>query len=254
MSLVPVIDLENLTMTSQKTINSSVALDASAIGLDPAQYQAALQYLFDRPVPQVSGSAWYWDMDEPEFEASPLEWTRIQTLVYSRAGTDLLAFDNEQVGMGLDFLMSNSISDVPFAAIHETVALHEAMQMMDAFKFLWRDCIGPRLSGVFERIGYGDSGTLGHVCYMWFDVWPTFWNVRHLSSWRDALWIVLDDMLGSPFRAVQISALHGIGHNKRYLERDALVDGRIDAFIRELDKSDVELKNYALAARSGMVQ
>jgi hypothetical protein len=50
-----------------------------ALGLDPARYEATFRYLFDRPVPQGTESEWFWRLDEPDFEATPLEWTRIRS-------------------------------------------------------------------------------------------------------------------------------------------------------------------------------
>jgi hypothetical protein len=60
-------------------------------------------------------------------------------------------------------------------------------------------------------------------------------------------------MLDMPCREVQQSALHGVGHDGRYLERQAAIDQRIERFIAEKN-SDTELVNYARAAARGMVQ
>lgn len=222
------------------------------VGLAPEQYAAALRYLFDRPVPARGQSEWYWNIDEPEFEAKPLEWTQIQTVLFANAGDDLAAYSNEQVGMGLNYLISNSSSDVPFAATDPSVPLADAMRMMGAFPALWRDCIGPRLVDVVAPIG-SSAGRLGFACYMWFDVWPTFWNAKHTPEWRDALWQVFDEMLDVPCREVQIAALHGIGHEGRYLQRQPEVDARVTRFIDGI-RDDEELKSYAEAARCGQVQ
>lgn len=90
--------------------------------------------------------------------------------------------------------------------------------------------------------------------YMWFDVWPTFWNVRSEPRWQEAVWLVLREMLQMPWREVQVAALHGIGHKLRYLDRQGEIDNTVVAFIRSIAPNDTELKNYAEAARQGMVQ
>jgi hypothetical protein len=212
-----------------------------------------LRYLFDRPVPKEGEQEWYWNSDEPEFEATPLEWTRIQTLMFANAGTDLTPYSNQQVGMGLNHVMSNNAGDIPHMANDPSVPLADAMRMMEAFPSLWRDCIGPRLDAA-EAKGDEDSvKRLDFVCYMWFDVWPTFWSAKDIAEWRDALWHVFCEMLDMPCREVQRSALHGIGHDGRYLERQAAIDQRIERFIAAKN-SDTELVNYARAAARGMVQ
>lgn len=223
-----------------------------ALGLDPARYDAALRYLFDRPVPQGQEQEWFWELDEPEFEATPLEWTRIQTVLFANAGRDLAPYNDEQIGMGLNYVMSNSVSNVPHMANEPSVPLDEAMKMMAAMPRLWHDCIGPRLASVRDPIG--SSGTrLGFVCYMWFDVWPTFWIMRNSPPWQQALWNVFREMLQVPFREVQIAALHGIGHHINFLDQPA-VDQAIASLMRRVGRDDEELTNYAQAARTGCVQ
>jgi hypothetical protein len=238
----------------RKHKNIATHITAESLGIEPAKYQEAIRYLFDRPLPSETGTEWYWDINEPDFEASPVEWIKILTLLYSQSGDALAQFDNERVGMGLNYLMSSGISMVSFKVIDQTVQLSDAMLMMESFKTLWRSCIGPRLMHVHAPIGSCSAGMLGYVCYIWFDESPIFWNIKEIPAWRDAHWSVLEDMLSNPCREVKISALHGIGHDKRYMLRDAEIDERIEQFIRQIDPEDEELKNYARAAKAGMVQ
>jgi hypothetical protein len=60
------------------------ALRSLDIELAPKRYEAALKYLFDRPVPDKSKGEqeWYWNDDEPEFDATPIEWTFCNPLVF----------------------------------------------------------------------------------------------------------------------------------------------------------------------------
>lgn len=223
------------------------------VGLARDQYAAALRYLFDRPVPGPQGHEWYWDDDPPGFTASPLEWTRIQTALFANSGTDLVPFSDEQVGMGLNYLLSNAISEVPFAVIHASVPSAEALRMMQAMPILWRDCFGRRLAHLQAPIG-SVPGRLAYVCYMWFDVWPTFSNVRDVPWWREALWQVFCEMLQVPCREVQVAALHGIGHEGRSLRPQGQINALLDRFLRSSNPHDVELRQYADAARRGEVQ
>lgn len=224
------------------------------LGLDPARYRAVINYLFDRPVPEGQMQEWYWDDDLEVFIATSLEWTRFQTAIFANAAVDLGDFNDEQVGMGLNYLVDSGKSDVPFAAIETSVPLDEAMQMMQAMKRLWRDCIGPRMSSVHAPIGSGAGGRLGYVCHMWFDLWPTFYSVQNIPAWGDAVWDVLSDMLTVPCRAVQIAALHGIGHEVNRLDRQEVIDAKVLAFVASLNGADAELRSYAEAARVGNVQ
>lgn len=231
---------------------TGLPVEPSNIGLDEVLYASALSFLFDREVPEPGGEEWYWSIDQDPFDASPLEWTRVQTVVFANAGRDLQPFSDEQVGMGLYYVISNNVSDVPFAAIHESVPLDEAMLMMRAMPELWRQCIGPRLAKASSQ--QSQTRRLSFACFMWFDVWPTFWNVKHIPQWRDAVWQVLDAMLDVPCREVQMAALHGIGHEGHVLDRRQAIDARIERFLRGVAPDDTALREYAQAARLGMVQ
>lgn len=222
--------------------------------MEKEKYEAVLLYLFDRPEPDRAANEqeWYWNIEERDFDATPLEWTRIQTVLFAHAGEHLARFSDEQVGMGLNYLMNNSISNVAFTAAHESVPRSELLRMMDAMADLWRDCMGPRLADLHRPIGSGD-GNLGFVCYMWFDVWPLPYWARDIEAFKDALWHLFQQMLKVPAREVQFAALHGIGHEKDHLQRDKDVEDLLAAFAARVASVDPELSAYAQAAATGRV-
>ena len=110
-----------------------------------------------------------------------------------------------------------------------------------------------RLAERPHAIGDGSGGRLGFVCHMWFDVWPTFYRAKDIPDWREAMWTALRTLLKVPHRDVQVSALHGIGHNVRYLQRQNEIDRAVAGFIAT-HENDFELVQYARVAASGMVQ
>lgn len=227
-------------------------ISCASVGLNPDLYAAAIRYLFDRPVPDKKGQEWYWWETDPEFEATPLEWTHIQTVLFANAGAHLAPYSDDQVGMGLNHVMSNNAGDIPHRVNDPSVPLADAMQMMHVLPNLWRECLGPRLESAPSAIGSrGDR--LYFVSYMWFDVWPTFWANRHVPEWRDAMWRVWCEMLALPWREAKVSALHGIGHEGVHLNRPKELQTHMDAFIQSVTHDD-ELKNYAQAAAMGQVE
>ena len=244
---------KKLTARERRLSRETTSVSCESVGLDPAVYHAALRYLFDRPLPEEGGQEWYWDIDAPEFEATPLQWTHIQTVLFANAGADLATYSDDQVGMGLNHVMSNNAGDIPHMVNDPSVPLVDAMRMMRALPTLWRDCLGPRLSTAEQSAIGSRSDRLYFVSYMWFDVWPTFWNAKHIPEWQNAMWRVFCEMLAMPFREAQVSALHGIGHEGNYLNRPKELQAHMGAFIRQV-KNDDELKTYAQAATRGMVQ
>jgi hypothetical protein len=238
--------------STKHEINS--LLTPEQIGLSSEKYQTAIKYLFDRPESSgMDSSEWYWNIDNPEFAATPLEWVRIQTALFARCGSDLEFFSDGQVGMGLNYIMSNSVSSVPHMPLDKSVTLDDTLLMMSHFPTLWRNCIGPRTKHVNCQIGH-NTGRLGYVCYMWFDVWALPWNQRHIKEFNASVFNVLQKMLRVPSREVQVAALHGIGHLKLDLELDRDIDNEIARFIAGLGDRDEELRLYAMAAQTGMVQ
>jgi hypothetical protein len=229
------------------------ALTPSDLELPNSVYESALQYLFDRPVPKDrNGKQWYWDINEPEFEADDLCWVKLQTFIFARCGVDLKRFNDQQVGMGLAFLVNNSISDIPHAVDSRSVSLQDEAALLRALPLVWTDCFAPRFAQRTNDVS--DYDYLEHICYMWFDVWPSFWNHRSIPIWQEGVWRTLKTALGLPCVNCQRSALHGIGHEQRYLGKDDEVDQVIDVYIASLSVQDNELADYARAAKSGCVQ
>lgn len=225
----------------------NTAVTCELVGLDPELYASARRYLFDRPVPAENEEEWFWNIDTPEFDATPLQWVHIQTVLFANSGTDLAPYSDEQVGMGLNYVMSNSVSNVPHMVNDRSVPLAEAMRMMKALPALWQECIGPRMADGQQT----ESGKkrLGFACFSWFDVWPSFRNAKHVPEWREAMWNALCDMLRSPWRDVQMAALDSLADDGCYLERPEQVQALIEAFLRNL-RGDEELRTFALHAAS----
>ncbi len=238
-----------------KKSEQETLLTPEQAGLSPEKYLAAIKYLFDRTDYEGTlASEWFWNIDEPEFDATPREWVLIQTVMFARAGEDLKPYSDEQVGAGLKYIMDGGISDVSLAAFDDNVSEFERLQMLKFFPSLWSHCIGPRLKDVFDPIGSVRRGRLGYVCYMWFDVWPGGYTARTDKAWTNALWSVFKELLTIDVREVQIAALHGIGHCAVGLGFDEEIEDVLRAYRLNVTNSDDELKSYAMAAARGAVQ
>jgi hypothetical protein len=222
------------------------------VGLNRALYESALKFLFDRPERVDGQKEWYWSEFHEDFEATPLEWTRIQTVLFSNAGKDLALYSNEQVGMGLNYIMSNGVSDVAFAAIDPSVPLEEAILMLRVFPCIWKDCFAPRMEDIHRPIGSGED-MLSYVCYMWFDVSPTFRKAPKVIEWRQGLETIFCEMLKISSREVFISALHGIGHCTNLIDMER-IEPQVKNCLERFQHNDPEIVEYAHCALVGNVQ
>jgi hypothetical protein len=238
-----------------EAIQNRKMLDATDVGLSDAMYRDAIKYLFDRAeVSPTIGAEWYWNIEEPKFNATAREWVLIQTVLFSRVGVDLAPFSNEQVGMGLNYIMDSGIGRPASCIFDESVSKDERLALLTHLPTLWRDCIGARLNDVLAPIGSVTHGRLGYVCYMWFDVWSPAYISQSDENWSKAFWAMLKEILASNVREVQIAALHGIGHCAVGFGFDREVEEAVRAFWLNLKDTDEELKSYAKAAAKGMVQ
>jgi hypothetical protein len=219
-------------------------LSVQGVGLALERYGDAVRYLFDRPVPAARGREWYWELDEPELDASPLQWTRIQTVLFANAAVDLAPFSDDQVGMGLNYLMDNGLSDVPYAAVDASVPLDEAIPLAGLHR------PAPRRGARPDRFGVQPPRLrLPHVVRCVADVLARA-TATALANGRLA---GAARKLRVPCREVQAAALHGIGHELAHLDRRDEIEKTVAAFIRSIDSGDLELKNYADAAGQGRV-
>jgi hypothetical protein len=230
------------------------SLRPPAVGVADAIYESALKYLFDRPFPSSLNDTdeWYWTTGLEELPVDDVTWVRIQTLIFARCGTDLLPFSNQQVGMGFAYLVNNCFSDVPHAVDSPDVTLADEALLLRALPLVWSDCFAPRFANIVQSEPSADDH-LQQVCYMWFDVWPSFWNHRNEPIWQEGVWRTLKKILQLPCEQCQRSALHGIGHERSRLNRNAELDALIDEYLLSVPDSKRDLKEYAHDARRGHV-
>jgi hypothetical protein len=79
--------------------------------------------------------------------------------MFANCDVDLAPFNDEQVGLALDYIASNAICDIPYQVLDASVPLQAGLLMMKAMPALWRNCVGVRLAGVNEPIGVWLTGS-----------------------------------------------------------------------------------------------
>jgi hypothetical protein len=231
---------------SEKEASRSVDLT-----IDDAQYFSVLQYLFDRDT--EAPQEWYWNQDETPFAASDLDWIKLQHRLFTRCEIDLKRYTDEQVGMGLNYLINPAISNVPSAIYGKDVPAAARFAFIESVPAVWAHCIGPRLAFDRSPIGSG-AGKLYFVGYMWFDVGVAIFDSSNEGNYADATWSMFKNILDQPYRICQIGALHGLGHYKEQLNRNSEFEKLIDEFLQQKIDADPELASYARAAKTGSVQ
>lgn len=214
------------------------------------RYQEWLTFVFRR---ELTDPAWYFDFKEPDFEATAHEFTALITRTFRRSGTDLAQYSNDQVGQGLQYILSNSCSNIIFALRDNQVPLDERMQAVRSIKTLYSDCFNTRCTPALGHRSHPSANSaLNFICYM-------LWDVSPVASWervdrKDEIYPVVLEVLADALTSSNIacveSALHGLGHV--YHEAPGAADV-VRRFLRAPHVANEALLAYAEQAAVGRV-
>jgi hypothetical protein len=215
------------------------------------RYAEWLQFVFDRP---ITPNGWYFDLEEPNFAATANELAALVAHTLENCGRDLVRFSNEQVYHGLNYIFSNSCSDVVFALMDESVPTALRLRAIASIQMLYRDCFNPRCAPVLGNIDEPGSNPLNSICYMLRYTSPLgYWENRpNKDVFYGAVVEVMAVALNSSNPACVESALHGLGHTlSSYTEKIVEI---IDSYLRRNVFVSPQLKEYAQHAKSGCIQ
>jgi hypothetical protein len=120
------------------------------------------------------------------------------------------------------------------------------LRVFRSFEVLFREFFAVRCSPELGHLSQG--GPLIGVCYMWWDF--GCWSLIP----RDTFLSMLRSILGIDHVACQESALHGLGHKCNILEPNPEIEAIIDDFLGRHPNLRPELREYAVRARTGMIQ
>jgi hypothetical protein len=217
----------------------------------PPRYAEWLLFVFDRP---VTPNGWYFDLEEPTFTAVASELAVLVDHTLENCGRDLARFSNEQVYHGLNYIFSNSCSDVVFSLMDESVPTALRLRAIATIKILYRDCFNQRCAPVLGNIDEPGSNPLNSICYMLWDTSPLgYWENRpNKDVFYCAVVEVMAEALNSSNPACVESALHGLGHTQSYYTEKVIEV--IDSYLRRNVFVSPQLKEYAQHAKSGCIQ
>lgn len=217
----------------------------------PLRYQEWLQFVFDRP---VTPNGWYFDLDISTFEVNTVEISELVAHTLENCGRDLDKYSQDQIGYGLNYIFSNSCSDVVFSIMDDAVPMSLRLRVIASIKNLYRDCFASKCLPELGHTAKHRRNMLNNVCYMLWDMSPLSWweNRPNRSIFYGAIVDALEDALTSPNPACVESALHGLGHiHSSYIER---VEDVVAAYLRRNVFVHPQLKVYAQKASIGNVQ
>ncbi len=222
---------------------------------DDLTYEEWVIYVFDRPV-SWDYPEWYWDNEADWWysTADPPRTLAYLTRLFEHIAEEAAPYSDDQMGQGLWYLASNACSEHMFALLDETSPWEARQRGLRAIHTVFADLFAARCAPILSHFDEPGGTKLNSVCYMWWDVVP----LAYTSSLPDGLRLnetileVMRRTLALDHDACREGALHGLGH-WHYIA-PAVTEAIIDQFLADNPDLRPELRNYALAARSGCIQ
>lgn len=225
---------------------------------DDISFEKWVEFVFDHEVrrpqwwfePAAAEDCWWWDEESNSALA-----VRHVTNLFREPAILLSRYSPAQIDQGVSFLISNTCSSHLCFLYENSIPLAERVQCVESFYPLFRDVFSVICK---DELGHTEtdgraSSVLNYSCYMWWDIIPLWAGTEGdgVGEISQACLAVMERILGLPSQACQESALHGLGHWQ--LDARRKVEEIIDKYLRRGDISE-ELREYAIAARSGSIQ
>jgi hypothetical protein len=218
----------------------------------PTDFEGWIKHVFDHP---ISEPQWFRALTaEASWEPSKDKFLAYISRAFEQPATAFGRFSDAQLNQGLHYLISPDCSDGMFAVKEKKIPWSERHQAIQAILPLFKDCFARRCSPSLLHLEEKPCNPLNAVCYMWWDVFPVYGQPDKPAQAEldQAILGVIRQTLKIDHVACQEAALHGCGHWKQYYSEQ--VQKIIDEFLARNTTLRPELKQYALQARTGMVQ
>ena len=205
-----------------------------------------MKSIFARP---TSDDRWQWDaeIEEPHGEES----ARFITKLFTEK-EHLEEYLDEQVCLGLDYIINPAFSNHMFFFYEDDVPLKTRLDCLSSFESLFNGYFAEHCSATLGHLDQQPSNAVNRICYMWWDVIPLFGHPEEPMKKKldQPILDLQKQILSIDSIACQESALHGLGHWQCKYPQE--VDDIISDYLRKAAPTK-ELHAYASAARVGCV-
>ncbi|MFL0797185.1 MAG: hypothetical protein K6L73_06800 [Cellvibrionaceae bacterium] len=212
-------------------------------------YLDFLAFLFDRV---ESEEDWRFDVDliEPELTGEQVVFYVKRML--ENYETDLEKYSDWQLARGLEYVFSNTFSDLPFFLRDGPSDIESRIEAIKSLKNIFEKCFDQRCD---EELGPYSQGRneLNYICYMLWDVTPLTYCEELACKDRiyEAIAEVMFFSLSLSNIACVESGLHGLGHLELYYDEASTI---VRDWIDRNPEADPRLIEYAKNAEVGRVQ
>ena len=217
-------------------------------------FDAWVLHIFDRPVIDPA-ECWNSNIDIPQIVPTIL--LEYITTLFNNSGELLREFSDAEINQGLWFLIGECTTDLGVFLRDSSISLELRLSCVRSMSQVFEQCLAKRCTSHLSHLDKSDADAsevslLNSVCYMWWDIFPSWGNSEDpsLRAIDEACIEVMEKTLKLPSTACQESAIHGLHHWKSEYEE------RCGGLLTEyLNLNPIpELRDYALAARDGLIQ
>ena len=221
--------------------------------LSSLPFEQWLTFVFDHPVAGQQRE-WYWEPEADWWDGPPGLTVEFLTRAFENAATRFEAYSDGQLNQGLWYLASNACSDHMLALLDEGVPWPPRQRCLRSMTALCAQCFAARCLPALGHLDEQPTNPLNAVCYMWWDILPVYGrpDVPERQAFDQECLQVMTAALALPNEASQESALHGLGHWAMVYPEP--VAGIVNDYLTRSPALRAPLRQYALAARRGMVQ
>lgn len=185
-----------------------------------------------------------------EFRATRDETLALFTYSLRNMTTFVSDCSPEQIAYGLNHIFNGTYSNMCHDLLASAGKPEQRIDASEAIYALYKDYLA---NACRPGLGHRNESETEIETFTYM-----LWDVSPLSQWIEPkggspLLSVLERVLYIPHDGCIESALHGLGHSV-YRRQDAVIPTIIDRFLAAAPDLRPELRAYALAARTGMIQ
>jgi hypothetical protein len=217
--------------------------------LTDLDFEQWVQHLFCHPVVEPT---WYLEAWAELWEGEPLLTVQYVTRLFESPERLLKDYSREQLEQGLWYLAGEGQAFMQ-ALLDSEVAWAIRKRGLQSIHTFYEKFFAAACADELGHLCKTTSTPINGVCYMWWDLFPSWGNPEdpYRQEEDETILQVMENTLEIVSEACRESALHGLGHWR--LHYPETVQRIVGEFLGRKPQMSAELREYALAARSGMV-
>jgi hypothetical protein len=217
--------------------------------LTDLDFEQWVQHVFSHP---VGDSPWYFDTDAELWDGEPLLTVQHLTRLFESPERLLKEYSAEQLERGVWYLACGG-QEFTHALLDISVPWAVRQRGLQSIQTFYREFFAIGCSDELGHLCKTRSTPINGACYMWWDMFPSWGHPEDATRQDEDQTIlqVIENILDVASEACRESALHGLGHWQPHYP--GAVRSIVDEFLSRKPQISAELREYALAARSGVV-